>query len=139
MDYREVIASKARSNETIRAFAYRMSKSNKVVTASYVKAFWPFSKEDKQSPQPQQSQPKPPAGKTFIIFTFDKKADIMHVSKNGQEIVSFRGEDAWGKAISFFKRKFMQGELDPKTTHFLYTGKKGMIDISSDFALSGKY
>ena len=138
MDYREIIAFTARSNESMRAFAYRMSNNSNVVTASLQReAFWPFS-GDKQAPaKPAAPAAKPaPNQKTFIIFSFDKQTDTMHVTQNGQEIVTFRGEDAWGKAIEFFKRKFVRKELNPQTTHFLFTGKKGLIDISSDFAMS---
>jgi hypothetical protein len=135
MDYRTVIASKARSNETVRSFAYRTARSNNFVTASVLAGWWPSSKDNKQ---PQPNKPQAPVGKNFIIFNFDKKSDTMHVSQNGSEIISFRGEDAWGKAIDYFKRKFVRKELDPKTTHFLYQGNKGMIDISSDFAMAGR-
>ncbi len=138
MDYRKIIASMARQNETVRAYAFRMAKSDNIVKASVVVGFWPFSNDDKKPAAPQEPAKFNPNQKNFFVFTFDKKTDIMHVTHNGREIISFRGEEAWGKAIDFFKRKFFRKELDPKTTHFLYTGKKGLIDISSDFAMAGQ-
>jgi len=140
MDYRKIIAFEARKNESMRAFAYRMSNNSNIVTASLQReAFWPFSgdKAKPQVPAKPVAPAKPnPNQKTFIIFSFDKQTDTMHVTQNGQEIITFKGEDAWGKAIDFFKRKFVRKELNPQTTHFLFTGKKGLIDISSDFAMS---
>lgn len=139
MDYRKIIISLARRNETVRAFAYRMAKSDNIVSASVIQAWSPFSNDQKKPAAPTSEPAKfNPNQKNFFVFTFDKVNDTMKVTHNGREIVSFRGEEAWGKAIDFFKRKFIRKELDPTTTHFLYTGKKGLVDISEDFAMAGK-
>ena len=141
MDYRKFIITTAKKNESMRAFAYRMSNSSNVITASVREAWWPFG-ENKPQQQPAAKAPQQtkvdPNKKVFIIFTFDKKTDTMHVTQDGREIVTFKGEDAWGKAIDFFKRKFVRKELLPQMTHFLFTGKKGLIDISGDFKLSNR-
>jgi len=134
MDYRKSIVRLARQKETVRAFAFRAAKSNNIVNAGVVVGFWPFT-EKQESPTEPENKTDP--NKSFFVFTFDKDTDIMHVSKEGREVVSFKGHDAWGDALNYFKRLFVNKQLDPKSTHFLYTGKKGLVDISNDFAMAG--
>lgn len=111
MNYRKIIAEKVRSKETVRAFAHRISL--RIVTAAV----------------------RISSGNQ-IMFNFDKKNDTMTVTENGAEVLRLQGEESWGKALDYFKRKIHRKELDPKKTQFLFVGEKGTFDISKEFQLA---
>ncbi len=121
MDYHKNIISLARRNETVRAFANRML-SNTITAQAVMERINPVD----------QSKAMP---KVSIVFTFDKENDTMHATRDGKEIAVFHGDSAWGEAIKHFKTLFVRRELDPKNTQFLFTGRKGLIDISGDFGI----